>query len=36
MCTTLIDLVSEEVQHRQVDFSQHVSVEPHTEGVTRP
>jgi hypothetical protein len=36
MRTTLIDFVSEEVQHRQVDFSQHVFVEPHTEGVTRP
>lgn len=29
--TTLIDLVGEEIQRRQVDFSQHVSFEPHTE-----
>jgi len=36
MRTPLIDFVSEEVQHRQVDFSRHVFVEPHTEGVTRP
>jgi hypothetical protein len=36
MRTTLIDLVSEEVQRRRVSCSQHVFVEPHTEGVTRP
>jgi hypothetical protein len=36
MRTPLIDLVSEEVQHRRVSCSQHVLVERHTEGVTRP
>jgi hypothetical protein len=36
MLTTLIDLVSEEGQHRQVDLSQHVFVEVLTEGVIRP
>jgi hypothetical protein len=36
MRTTLIDLVGEKVQRRRVYFSQHVFVEPHTEGVTWP